>query len=145
MDQTLAVDVGHRVADVDEPAKQEAEFEARVVGCGLAVEPSNGHLERFAPDETHSVEGTPVGERPHAVDGHDAGVLQPPRDLGLTQEPLPPDRVGGDLPADLLEGDLTLERAVFRDEDLTQATPGQGPDDRVRGSALYDGLVCPGW
>ena len=93
------------------------------------MEPVNGLLERIALDEAHRVVRTADGIGAQAVDGDDAGVLQPAGDLGLGDEPLAADRVVGVLLQDLFQRHLAVQLAVERDEDGAEAAPGMGPQD----------------
>ena len=89
----------------------------------------DGLLERIALDEPHRVVRTAVGVGAQAVDGDDAGVLEPAGDLGLGDEPLPADGVVGVLLEDLLERHLAVQLAVERHEDGAQAASGMRPED----------------
>ena len=93
------------------------------------MERVDGLLERVAADEPHGVIGPAVAVGPQAVDGDDAGMLQPAGDLGLQQEAGAAGRVVGVGVEDLLQRHLAMQLRVQRDEDGTQAAPRMGPQD----------------
>ena len=93
------------------------------------MEPRDGLLEVVPLDEPHGVERPAVGVGAQAVDRDDAGVLQPPGDLGLLQEAGPAVRVVGVSVADLLEGHLAVQLLVVGDVDGAQAAGSVQPQD----------------
>ena len=101
---------------------------------------ADGVLKTTTPDVAHRVEGPAVGVASHPVDGHDARMLQPPRDLGFEQKAGTPLRVVGVPLLDFLEGDLTAHLLVAGDEHLAQPAPGVRPKDA---KANPDEVVVP--
>ena len=63
------------------------------------------------------------------IDRDDAGMFQPPGDLGLDQEASPARRVVGVVVEDLLEGDLAVQLAVEGHIDGAEAALGVRPED----------------
>ena len=86
-------------------------------------------LEALALDQPHGVEGAALGVAAQAVDRDDAGVLQPPGDLGLQQEAGAAVRVVGMAVEDLLQRHLAVQFRIEGHEDGPQAAPGMGPED----------------
>ncbi len=127
-----AVCVVDRVADVGESPQEPAQLErpsARVtLACRLAVEQLDGLLEAVALDEPHGVVGAAgaIGAQP--VDRDDPGVFEPPRDLGLQQEPLAAGRVVGVVVEDLLECHLAIQLGVQGHEDRPQPAASMRPE-----------------
>ena len=130
---SAAVGVVDRVADVGEPPQQLAQPERVAAGAIVfhlvGVEAVGGLLEAVAPDEPHRVVRPPVGVRPQAVDRDDPGVLQAAGDLCLDQEAGAARRVVGVLIEDLLQRHLAVEFGVDRHEDGPQTAAGVGPKD----------------
>ena len=120
------------VADVDKPPQQLAQLQRPGPGSSSAPRLWNrsiASLRRVALDEPHRVVRAAVGIGAHAVDGDNAGVLEPAGDLGLDHEPLAAGRVVGVLLEDLLEGDLAVQLGVERHEHGPQAAPRMRPQD----------------
>ena len=129
--------------------KQLAQLQRPAAGVLLqrlvVVEPVDRLLERVALDEPHGVVRPAVGVGAQAVDGDDAGVLEPAGDLGLGDEPLPADGVVGVLLEDLLERHLAVQLAVERHEDGAQAALGMRPEDAeplAVGGGRADGIAA---
>ncbi len=101
---------------------------------------------RLSPlDESHGVEGTAVLVGAQAVDGDDAGMLQPAGDLGLEQEPLPAGRVVGVAVEDLLQRHLAIQLGIQGDEDGPQPAAGVRPEDAeplAVGGGRADGIAA---
>ena len=95
----------------------------------MCVKAANGLLQAVAFDEAHRIERPAVGVDAHAVDGHDAWVLQAARDLGFEQEARAVISQIGVLCLDLLEGDLAVQLLVVGDEDFAQPAAGVRPQD----------------
>ena len=134
VDDPPAVRVGHGVAGGDQAAGAAAgrPARARVGSCLLrvrAMEPLDGGLERLPLDEPHRVVRPAVGIAAQPVDRHDPRMLEPARDLGLEHEPRLAVRVVRVVGLELLEGDLAVELAVERDEDLAQPAAGVRSQD----------------
>src|SRR5262249_21740927 len=106
------------------------------------------------------VEGPAVGVSSPAVDGDDAGVLEPAGDFGFEEEPGLAVGVLGVAKLQFLEGDFALHLRVEGDEDLPEASSGVGAEnaetragsarggrlaggstDRPRAAAADEGLV----
>ena len=128
-----AVCVGHRVADVEEPAEQLAQRQGplpRVAPRDVRlVEVRDGVLEVVPLDEPHGVERPAVGVGAQAVDRDDPRMLQPAGDLGLLHEAGPAVGVVGVSVADLLEGHLAVQLLVAGDVDGAQAAGPVQPQD----------------
>ena len=123
---------------------------SELAGLGLerlvVVKSRDRLLERVTSDEPHRVVRPALGIGAQAVDGNDAGVLEPAGDLGLGDEPSPADGVGSVLPKNLLECDLAVQLAVERDEDGPQAALSMRPQHAKPlpfGSGRADG-ICDG-
>ena len=90
VEDTSAVGVFDRVADVGEATEELAEGQRPGSGVGLqglvGVELGDGLLEIVALDEPHGVVGAAVVVVAEAVDRDDPGVFQATGDLGLDQE-----------------------------------------------------------
>jgi len=129
-----AMRVGHRVADVDKPAKQFPQFQCafpRVAGTAgsIGMELGNRFLQGNTADEAHRVVGAALFVVPQAVDGHDSWMFEPAGYLGFQQEARPTIRIIGAFRLDLLEGDLALQLGVERNRDDSNAPAGMGMPD----------------
>ncbi len=93
----------------------------------VGVEGGDGVLEAVATDEPHGVIGTAAAIAAEAVNRHDSRMFEPAGDLGFQDEPRAAGGIVGVLVEDLLEGDLTIELGVERDEDRTQPAASMGP------------------
>ena len=65
------------------------------------------------------------------VDGADVGMVQCRSGLGLVDQSSPGRIAPHATLGQHLDGDLTAERGVFREKDLTHPTRAQFPDDSV--------------
>jgi hypothetical protein len=129
-----AVGVSNGVAHVHEPTQQPPQLQPalpRVLEGVRPVEAVDGLLEAVAPDEAHGVVGPAVRVGPQAVDGHNAGVLQPAGHLRLQQEARAAIAFVGVAALDLLEGHLPVQLLVMGHEHLAQPAPGVWPEDAV--------------
>jgi hypothetical protein len=95
----------------------------------IRVEMLDGFLERVTTDEPHRIEGPAVGVGPQTVDRDDPRMLQAAGDLGLEEEPLAADGVGGVPVQDLFQRDLAMQLLIQRHEDRTQAALGVRSQD----------------
>ena len=133
MQHPAPVGIVDRVADVEEPPQQLAQLDRATAGVILerrvAVKLLDGLLERIAANEPHGVIGPAVAVGTQPVHRHDAGMLEPPGDLGLEQKTLPADGVVRVVVEDLLERHLAVQLAVECDEDRPQPAPGVRPQD----------------
>ncbi len=101
-------------------------------------------LEAVSLDEPHGVVGPAVGVGSHAIDRHDARMLQSAGDLGLGEEPLAADRVVGMGFEDLLERHLAVQLVIQRHEHLAQPAAGmrsEHPEPQAVAGGDSDGIA----
>jgi hypothetical protein len=127
------VRVGNRIADSDKARQQLAKLQVAVRerAGGLLVKARDGILERLALDEAHRIVGPAVRVMAEAIDRHDAGVLQPARDLRLAQEALPARGIVGGVADDLFQRDFALQFPVEGHGHRAEATAGVRPEDEI--------------
>ena len=120
MEDAAAVGILDRVADVEEPAQELAQFQRTSAGIGLenriGVERGDRVLEAVAADEPHGVIRPAVAVRTQTVDRDDPRMFESAGDLSLHEKAGAVGWVVGVAIEDLLEGDLTIELAVERDK-----------------------------
>jgi hypothetical protein len=96
---------------------------------GRLVKAFDDVLEAFPLDQAHRIEGPAVGVMPQSVDRHDAGMLQPARDLGFDQETRSAVLVVRMALLDFLERHLAIQLVIVRDRNQAQAPLGVQPKD----------------
>src|SRR5260370_11613344 len=74
-------------------------------------------------DEAHGIKRAAVGVLPHAMDRHDAGMFQPARDRGLTEEAVAALRMVGAQRLQAFHRHLTVQLLIPSDVDFTHAAP----------------------
>ena len=125
---SAAIGIVHHVADVEEPREQLANSSLCEIGLRPAFAVwwnfSNDFGQGVSLDVVHGVERTSAGVAAEPIDGYDTGVLQPPRDHRLADEPRAALGIIGRLGPDLFQGDVTVELSVMGDEDFAQPALG---------------------
>ena len=126
MQHPPAVRVGDRVADGDEPLDQAAELVRAPGGAGPPgpMKLLDRVLQGPAADEPHRVAGGAVAVVTQTVDGDDPRVFEPPRDLGLLEEPPLAVRVVDPLRLDELQRHVAVQILAMGHEDFAQSPLG---------------------
>src|SRR5262249_31256146 len=111
-----AMRISNRIAGVNEPTQQPAEFQiflaGRVRHFLLSMKSLNRLFECFAFDQPHRIEGPAVAMSAQPVNRHDSRMLEPAGDPGLTKEPRLTVRIIGVKALKLFECDLTIQLGI---------------------------------
>ena len=120
-----AMGIIHRVADIDKPAQQLAEFDLfaaeifpRFAGGEMVVD---GLLQTAPANESHSIVRAAIGIGAETVNGHDPRMLQASGDLGFLNKPRPRFGIIGEPSLDFFESYFTSQFEIFGDGDFAQA------------------------
>ena len=133
MQHPSRVGVVDRVADVHEPAEQLTQRQRLSTGIAfellVRVKVFDGIPECVPLDESHRVIRPAAVIAAEAVHRHDSRVLEPARDLGFEHESGAAGGIVGLAFEDLLQGDLTIQLCVQRDENFPKTTAGMRSKD----------------